>query len=157
MYDASSKGGKGEVCLNDCLHVGPPLNPLLFEILTRFRENRVALVGDIEKAFLNVEVDERDRDCLRFLWVKDPLRGWSDVIAYRFCCAVFGLNASPFLLNCTLRHHLGTFANIDPELVRKMAGDFSVDDLVTGECTTAEALYEKTKKRMASGGSKLRK
>ena len=70
VYDASSKEGKGGVSLNDCLHVGPALSPLLYDILIRFREKRVALVGDIEKAFLNIVVKERDRDCLRFLWVK---------------------------------------------------------------------------------------
>ena len=60
VYDASSKECKGGTSLNDCLHVGPSLNPLLYSILVRFRENRIALVGDIEKAFLNVEVDESD-------------------------------------------------------------------------------------------------
>jgi len=29
----------------------------------------VAVVGDIEKAFLNVKVKLHDRDCLQFLWV----------------------------------------------------------------------------------------
>ena len=52
VYDASSKKGKGGVSLNDCLHVGPTLSPLLYDILIRFREKRVALVGDIAKAFL---------------------------------------------------------------------------------------------------------
>lgn len=71
VYDASAKEGKKGTSLNDCLHTVPSLNPLLFEILVRFRENRVALVGDIEKAFLNIAVDVNDRDCLRFLWVDD--------------------------------------------------------------------------------------
>lgn len=62
VYDASSKESKGGTSLNDCLHTGPSLNPLLFDVLVRFRENRVALVGDIEKAFLNIEVDSKDRD-----------------------------------------------------------------------------------------------
>ena len=60
VYDASSKGSKSSTSLNDCLHVGPSLNPLLYNILIRFRENRVALVADIKKAFLNVEVNEDD-------------------------------------------------------------------------------------------------
>ena len=67
VYDTSAKEGKNGTSLNDCLHTGPSLNPLLFEILLRFRENRVALVGDIEKAFLNISVDVSDRDFLRFL------------------------------------------------------------------------------------------
>lgn len=50
---------KSGVSLNDCLHVGPPLTPLLFDILIRFREKRTAVVADIEKVFLNVEVDKQ--------------------------------------------------------------------------------------------------
>ena len=60
VYDASSRAdGKGP-SLNDCLQVGPSLTQLLFDILLRFRCNRIALIADIEKAFLNIEVDERD-------------------------------------------------------------------------------------------------
>lgn len=104
VYDASSKEGKKGTSLNDCLHTGPSLNPLLFDILVRFRENRVALVGDIEKAFLNVSVDVNDRDCLSFLWVDDARDSKLSIDVYRFCRVVFGLNASHFLLNGTIRH-----------------------------------------------------
>eukprot|EP00795_Rhopilema_esculentum_P015943 gene15943-biopygen5330 len=34
----------------------------------QLRDARVALVGDIAKASLNIEVNAKDRDCLRFLW-----------------------------------------------------------------------------------------
>ena len=81
VYDASSKEGMNGISLNDCLHTGPSLNPLVFDILVRFRENRVALVGDIEKAFLNISVDVNDRDCLRFLWVDDVRDRSSSVVA----------------------------------------------------------------------------
>lgn len=77
--------------------MGPSLNPLLYDILLRFRENNIVLVGDIEKAFLNVSVDKSDRDCLRFLWLEDP-PDVSKIVVYRFCRVVFGLNASPFCL-----------------------------------------------------------
>ena len=76
-------------------------------------------MGDIEKAFLNVGVDRRDRDCLRFLWLEDP-PDMSRVVIHRFCRVVFGLNASPFLLNATLRHHISKYAEVDPEFVRKL-------------------------------------
>ena len=159
VYDASAKEGKNGISLNDCLHTGPSLNPLLFEILVRFRENRVALVEDIEKAFLNISVDESDRDCLRFLWVDDVSDSNSNVVVYRFCRVVFGLNASPFLLNGTIRHHLATFAEADPKFVRKMAESFYVDDMISGDSTTDGAfdLYSKAKVRMANGGFRLRK
>ena len=159
VYDASSKESKNGTSLNDCLHTGPSLNPLLFNILVRFRENRIALVGDIEKAFLNIGVDEKDRDFLRFLWVEDVRDNNLSINVYRFCRVVFGLNASPFLLNGTIRHHLATFAVVDPEFVKRMVEGFYVDDLVTGDRTTERAftLYEKAKERMATGGFKLRK
>ena len=159
VYDASAKLGKGGTSLNDCLHVGPSLNPLLFDILVRFREKKVALVGDIEKAFLNIEVAERDRDCLRFLWCEDIHKPESKIVVYRFCRVVFGLNTSPFLLNATLRCHISKYKDEDPEFARKMLEGFYVDDLVTGEKNSSAAfhLYEMSKQRMAAGGFRLRK
>ena len=116
LYDASSKEGQNGISLKDCLHTGPSLNLLLFEILIRFRENRVALVGDIEKAFFNISVDVNDHDCLRFLWVDDVRDCSLSVVVYMFCqVVVFGLNASPFLLNGRIRHHLTTFTEAYPE------------------------------------------
>lgn len=42
VYDASSKEKLGS-SLNACLHVGPSLSPLMFDILLRFLENRIVL------------------------------------------------------------------------------------------------------------------
>ena len=126
--------------------------------MLRFRENRIALVGDIEKAFLNVEVDEADRDCLRFLWVSNIDVENAETLVYRFCRVVFGLNVSPFLLNATLRHVL-KFTEIDPKFVQKVLESFYADDFVGGESDTEKAfdLFDKTKGRMAEGGFNLRK
>jgi hypothetical protein len=84
VYDASAKIDKTSTSLNDCLYKGPSLNPLLFHISLRFRKKRTALVGDIEKAFLNVEVDEADRNFLRFLWLEDP----NDPSSTDFPCSI---------------------------------------------------------------------
>ena len=65
VYVASAKM-KGP-SLNDCLYTGPSFSQSIFDILLQFRFHRVALVGDIEKAFLMVSVQEKDRDSLRFL------------------------------------------------------------------------------------------
>ena len=158
-YDASSKETKYGTSLNDCLHTGPSLNPLLFDILVRFRENKITLVGDIEKAFLNVAVDPQDRSSLRFLWVEDVRDNNLSIVVYRLCRVVFGLNASPFLLNGTIRHHLATYAEVDPEFVKRMIEAFYVDDLVTGERTVDKtfALYKNARERIAEGGFTLRK
>lgn len=99
--------------MNDCVYAGPPLSPLLMDIMMRFRCYQIALVGDIEKAFLMVGVHETDRDALRFLWVKDPFASEPEVEVKRFTRPVFGVSSSPFLLNATLRHHMNKYASSD--------------------------------------------
>ena len=48
--------------LNDCLHIGPSLLPLLFDILLQFRLYPVVILGDIQKAFLQIQVDKIDEN-----------------------------------------------------------------------------------------------
>ena len=73
QYDASGKSRKGDRSLNECSHTGPSLTPLLFDILLRLRTYPIVLIADMKKAFLQIEMDERDHDCLRLLWAKNPL------------------------------------------------------------------------------------
>ena len=73
------------------------MTPFLFDTLLRFRENRVALVGEIKKAFLNIEMNSKDRDGLRLLWVKDITSKEPEIIVYSYPTVVFGVGSSPFL------------------------------------------------------------
>ena len=70
---------------------------------------RVAMTVDIEKAFLNIEVDKADRDSLRCLWATNPLDDNLTVETYRFCRVVFGVKSSPFLLSGNVKGSLATF------------------------------------------------
>lgn len=102
VYDVFLKEGKKGVLLNDCLYVGFVLLLLLYEILIWFREKFIVLVGDIEKVFFNIEVSLCDCDCLWFLWVNNVDSEYVDLVVYRFCCVVFGVNCFFFLLNVIL-------------------------------------------------------
>ena len=107
VYDASSKVFGPS--LNDCLHVGPSLNPLLLDILLRFRVHEVAVTADIEKAFLNIEIVSEHRDFLRFLWVDDVNKESPEITLLRFTRVVFGVNAAPsfsMLLSDTMLIHV---------------------------------------------------
>ena len=53
------------------LYESPSLMPQLVNVLMKFRCRKIGMTGDIEKAFLNVEIAEADRNFLRVLWLKD--------------------------------------------------------------------------------------
>ena len=53
---------------NDKLPAGPDLLHGLIGTIFRFREGPIALTADIESMFLQKQVPEQDRSCLRFLW-----------------------------------------------------------------------------------------
>jgi hypothetical protein len=71
VYDASAKAYEEAPSLNDCLETGPPLQNLLWSVLTRNRFYPIAVAGDLKQAFLQVRVKEEDRNALKFHWLKD--------------------------------------------------------------------------------------
>ena len=54
VYDASAKTRQKHQSLNDCLYRGPVMLHDLCGILLRFRLQNIAVVADIEKAFLQI-------------------------------------------------------------------------------------------------------
>ena len=107
VYDASAKCNGPS--LNDCLHVGPKFNQRINELLFRFRSYPVALVADIEKAFLIISVNPDDRDVLRFLWVENPFDADVRLTILRFTRVVFGGFLKPLPFKC---HHKTSFRNV---------------------------------------------
>ena len=71
VYDCSAKSHSQVPSLNDFLEVGPPLQPMIFDILLRNRLNFLCITGDIQKAFLKIIVDPKDQDALRLLWYEN--------------------------------------------------------------------------------------
>eukprot|EP00731_Ephydatia_muelleri_P009272 Em0004g1610a len=112
VYDASARSNG--LSLNDCLYAGPTFGQNIMDILLRFRIHRVAVIADIEKAFFMVSVSEEDRDALRFLWIHDINAQLPRLVIMRFARVLFGVSASPFLLNATIRRHVEKYRDEDP-------------------------------------------
>ena len=157
VYDASARSSGPS--LNDCLHTGPKFNQRILEILLRFQSYPVGFIADIEKAFLMISVNPKDRDVLRFLWVKDPFSSEPKIVVLRFTRVVFGISASPFLLNATIKHHIEGYAASQPEVVRLLTQSIYVDDVVCGADREHEAyaLYTNSKEILSHGSFNLRK
>ena len=94
VFDASAKMRPSCTSLNDCVYTGRPLIARIADILMRFRAHNVGLVADIQKTFLTIEVDEQQRDLMRFLWVDDINSEDPNILIYRFCRVIFGINCS---------------------------------------------------------------
>ncbi|UYV75594.1 hypothetical protein LAZ67_13000684 [Cordylochernes scorpioides] len=108
VFDASCKT-KGGWSLIDCLSKGPNLLELIPDIMLRFRLNKIGIVADIEKAFLQISVAKEDRQFLRFLWWEDGKQ--ENLRIYQHKRVVFGVTSSPFLLAATLKLHLEQYEN----------------------------------------------
>lgn len=129
VFDASCKVNGPS--LNQCLYSGPNLIAKIFDILVRFRLNKIGILADIKQAFLNIAISREHRDFVRFLWY-DLNSKEEKIITYRFLRVVFGLTSSPFLLNATLRHHLSKYVEKENAVVERICEDLYVDNLVSG-------------------------
>ncbi len=92
VMDASAKTAMGK-SLNDCLLPGPPLQQQIAAVELRFRRQKVALIGDCKKMFLQVQVHPDDRPFLRFLW-HDPDDVHAVPQVYQFRTLIFGATDS---------------------------------------------------------------
>lgn len=155
VYDASSRSEGPS--LNDCLYKGPKFNQLILDLLLRFRLYKVALTADIEKAFLMIAVDIRERNVLHFLWVDDFVKDEPEIKAYRFTRVVFGVSSSPFLLNAAIRFHLHCYTESNSAVVKRLLQSIYVDDIVSGADTDEEAfeMYVQAKDIFKQGGFNL--
>ncbi|XP_068684848.1 uncharacterized protein [Montipora foliosa] len=99
--------------------------PLLWDIMVRARMSTSLLLGDIEKAFLQIGVEEGDRDAFRFLFnVKGEERH------LRFMRVPFGVEASPFVLGATLQNHLQHQGTEFEDTVRALKENTYIDNLM---------------------------
>ena len=133
VSDGSARDCRNDLSLNNCLEVGENYIPHIFETLSKFRWNFVAVTADIEKAFLMVGIKPEDRDMLRFLCFKDLLAEKLEISEYQFNRLVFGLRPSPSILDETVAHHLNLYKQSEPKIYELLRKSLYVDDLSTEE------------------------
>ncbi|XP_071037136.1 uncharacterized protein [Parasteatoda tepidariorum] len=95
----------------------------------RFRKDKIGVVSDIRKAFLQISVSKEDCDSLRFLWWEDFEKRPMKVFRHRR--VVFGLTCSPFLLAVVLNNLIENALIEMQETADILRRSFYVDNSVT--------------------------
>ncbi|UYV78052.1 hypothetical protein LAZ67_15003311 [Cordylochernes scorpioides] len=151
VFDASCKP-KGGWSLNDCLAKGPNLLELIPDIMLRFQLNKIGVVADIEKAFLQISVAKEDRQFLRFLWWEEQ----ENLRIYQHKRVVFRVTSSPFLLVATLKLHLEQYENEREviQLLKCMYMDNCVNSVISLE--EAQVFQQQSIDLLSPAGFNLR-
>ncbi|GBN62409.1 hypothetical protein AVEN_36287-1 [Araneus ventricosus] len=66
-FDGSAKT-RNYVSINECIEKGSNLIEMIPAILNRFRWAKIGVLSDIKQAFLQIALNESDKDVLRFMW-----------------------------------------------------------------------------------------
>lgn len=157
VFDCAAKY-KG-TSLNDQLLQGPDLTNSLVGVLTRFREEPIAIIADVEGMFHQVRVPLEDCDALRFLWWPD-----NDLTKqpeeYQMMVHLFGSVSSPSCANFALRRTAEDNRRyFDVEAVNTVKRNFYVDDCLKSVRNEERAmlLAEWLRRLLAKGGFRLTK
>lgn len=155
VFDASRKTSNGR-SLNDVLLPGPALHNDLPAVLTNWRFHRVVYAGDLEKMFLQIQVEDSDAQYQRVVWRDDPSKPLQDLFMN---VVTFGTSSAPFLAMRAVRQLAEDYRKIYPLTYEPVMRGLFVDDLFGGAGDVSTAL--KTQRQLIElfreGGFHLRK
>jgi hypothetical protein len=111
--------------------------------------------SDIEKAFLNVQFHEDDRDCTRFLWLSQPDDPESVFQTYQFKVVLFCATCSPLMFSSALESPLDQYSS---KIATDMKEYIYVDNLISVQPTENDVThyYKSARSIMSSGNFNLR-
>ena len=110
--------------------MGLDLTNQLIGVLTRFRQEEVAVIADIEKMHVQILVADEHRSLLRFLWWKDGDMS-KEIIDHEMCVHVFGSVSSGACSNYALKRTAIENKNkYGKDAAETLKNNFYVDDML---------------------------
>ena len=129
-------------CLNRKLLSGPDLTNQIVGVLLRFREEKIAVMGDIEAMLHQVIVPKDQCSFLKFLWWDDT-DPEKEIIDYEMTAHVFGGTSSPSCSNFALRRTAkDNEQQYGKEITQILERSFYVDDLLKSFPTVNQAVMK---------------
>ncbi|XP_075162921.1 uncharacterized protein LOC142235555 [Haematobia irritans] len=155
VFDGSSRTTSG-LSLNDVLMCGPNIQPLLFDILIRFRSFYIALTGDICKMYRCVRMASPDNYLQCILWrdnSNEPIK------IFRLDTVTYGTKSASFLAIRSMQQLACDERKNYPIGSKIVFRDFYVDDLISGGSTIEEVneIKEQTTNLLRRGNFVIRK
>lgn len=135
VFDASSKT-KG-VSLNSSLLTGPDIVCSLYGVLIRFRQKKIAFMGDIKEMFLQIKIREEDQGAQLFLWRGMSREGNPDV--YVMTSMLFGATSSPFTAQFIMNKNAKDLETKYPRATKAIKNKHYVDDYLDSTDSLPEA------------------
>ncbi|XP_055918440.1 uncharacterized protein LOC129950533 [Eupeodes corollae] len=123
--------------LNSLLLKGPDQLTSLTSVLYKFRQDKIAICGDIMEMFHQIGIREDDQHFQRFLWGGDESRQ-PDV--YIMTVMTFGATCSPCAAHFVKNTNADKFVAEFPRAVRAIKENHYVDDLMDSVPTEQEAI-----------------
>lgn len=137
VFDASAKTSSG-ASLNDCLCVGPVIQPELFDLIIGWRKFQYALSSDIEKMYRMMYVNPEHVQWQTILWHRPGTDGISH---YELLTITFGTGSAPFQATRGVYEIGQRLKKTQPELAEIIQSSFYVDDFMRSFPTINEACY----------------
>lgn len=145
--------------LNESLLQGPDLTNQLTGVLTRFRQEKIAIIGDIEAMFYQVKVPVKHQNFLGYLWWPNgnlslPLK------EFRMTVHLFGGKSSPGCSNYALRKTATDFeSEYGSNAAETLKKNFYVDDILKScpDVIATLKLLANVVSMCAAGGLRLTK
>ncbi|XP_063634912.1 uncharacterized protein LOC134806330 [Cydia splendana] len=123
--------------------------------MLRFRENRIAVSGDIKDMFLRIQIHPQDQDALRFLWRDNPAE---PVKTYVMTSLIFGAKCSPFVAQFIKNKNALRHEHTEPAAVDAICNSHYADDYIQSlpDEETAIKMVSTISKIHAEGGFEIR-
>lgn len=139
-------------CLNDFWAKGAKMINNLLGVLLRFRENKIVIIGDIQKMYHSVKITIQDQHTHRFLWRNLETNREPDI--YVMTSVSFGDKPAGNIAMAALHKTAEMWKHVYPRAAETILKNTYVDDIIDSfpDKETAKSMTQDVDEILSNGG-----